>query len=83
LDRPSTATSLAKNNIGDDNKFSGEFKANLKLPNNCGESREISEITKICTSSFNHSMKTKSISDLVCGQPTETYGEDEAAKDCL
>ncbi|KAH0944792.1 hypothetical protein HN011_011606 [Eciton burchellii] len=80
LDRPSTATSLAKNNIGDDNIYS---VPNLKLPNNCNESREISEITKICTSTFNHSMKTKSISDLVCGQPTETCGEDEAAKDCL
>jgi len=80
LDRPSTATSLAKNNIGDDNIYS---VPNLKLPNNCNESREISEITKICTGTFNHSMKTKSISDLVCGQPTETCGEDEAAKDCL
>lgn len=83
MDRPSTTTtSLAKNNIGGDSIYS---VSSLKLPSSCEESREITEITKdfsVCASTFGHS-KAKSISDLVCGQPTEIYGEDEAAKDCL
>lgn len=91
MDRPSTTTtSFGKNNVGTDNIYS---VSTLKLPANCErqESIEISEMTKDfsvieCANSFGHSMKTKSISGLVCGQPTalpEIYGEDEAAKDCL
>ncbi|RLU18153.1 hypothetical protein DMN91_010396 [Ooceraea biroi] len=85
LDRPSTTTSLAKNaiNSGGDSIYP---VPGLKLPSNCEESREISEITKdfsVCASTFGHSMKAKSISELVCRQPSEISGEDEAAKDCL
>lgn len=88
LDRPSTTTSLGKNSIGSDNIYSVSAS---KLPANCErqESIEISEMTKdfsVCANTFGHSVKTKSIPGLVCGQPTalpEIYGEDEAAKDCL
>ncbi|KAK1133567.1 hypothetical protein K0M31_011369 [Melipona bicolor] len=86
----STATSLAsfgKNNLGDDNIYP---VSTVKLPSTCDhqESKEISEMTKdfsVCAQSFGHSVKAKSISDLVCGQTTlpEIYGEDESAKDCL
>ncbi|KAK9303733.1 hypothetical protein QLX08_004618 [Tetragonisca angustula] len=86
----STATSLAsfgKNNLGDDNICP---VSTVKLPSTCDhqESQEISEMTKdfsVCAQSFGHSVKAKSISDLVCGQTTlpEIYGEDESAKDCL
>ncbi|XP_032674254.1 glycerophosphocholine phosphodiesterase GPCPD1-like isoform X1 [Odontomachus brunneus] len=88
LDRPSTTTSLGKNNIGGDSIYSMPA---LKLSANCErqESMEISEMTKdfsVCANTFGHSVKTKSIPGLVCGQSTalpEIYGEDEAAKDCL
>ncbi|KOX71415.1 Glycerophosphocholine phosphodiesterase GPCPD1 [Melipona quadrifasciata] len=80
----STATSLAsfgKNNLGDDNIYP---VSTVKLPSTCDhqESKEISEMTKdfsVCAQSFGHSVKTKSISDLVCGQMTlpEIYGEDD------
>ncbi|EFN80521.1 glycerophosphocholine phosphodiesterase GPCPD1 isoform X1 [Harpegnathos saltator] len=89
LDRPSTTTSLGKNSsIGGDSIYSVPA---LKLSTSCErqESIEISEMTKdfsVCANTFGHSMKTKSIPGLVCGQPTvlpEIYGEDEAAKDCL
>ncbi|XP_029040573.1 glycerophosphocholine phosphodiesterase GPCPD1-like isoform X1 [Osmia bicornis bicornis] len=87
----STTTSLAsfgKNSIGGDNVYS---MSTVKLPPTCDhqESKEISEMTKdfsVCAKSFGHSVKAKSISDLVCGQTTtlpEIYGEDESAKDCL
>lgn len=86
----STATSPAsfgKNNLGDDNIYP---VSTVKLPSTCDhqESQEISEMTKdfsVCAQSFGHSVKAKSISDLVCGQTTlpEIYGEDESAKDCL
>ncbi|XP_034182764.1 glycerophosphocholine phosphodiesterase GPCPD1 isoform X1 [Osmia lignaria lignaria] len=87
----STTTSIAsfgKNSIGGDNVYS---MSTVKLPPTCDhqESKEISEMTKdfsVCAKSFGHSVKAKSISDLVCGQTTtlpEIYGEDESAKDCL
>lgn len=86
----STTSSLAsfgKNNLGD-NIYP---MSTIKLPSTCDhqESNEISEMTKdfsVCAKSFGHSVKAKSISDLVCGQTTalpEIYGEDESAKDCL
>lgn len=87
----STTTSFAsfgKNSIGDDNIYP---MSTVKLPSTCDhqESKEISEMTKdfsVCAKSFGHSVKAKSISDLVCGQTTtlsEIYGEDDTAKDCL
>ncbi|XP_029676266.1 glycerophosphocholine phosphodiesterase GPCPD1-like [Formica exsecta] len=85
LDRPSTTTSLAKNNvINGDNIYSAPT-----LEANCEENREINEITKdfsTCANTFgNSATNTKNVSDLMCG-PTalpEIYGEDETAKDCL
>lgn len=88
----STTTSFAsfgKNSIGDDNNIYPI--STVKLPTTCDhqESKEISEMTKdfsVCAKSFGHSVKAKSISDLVCGQTTtlsEIYGEDDTAKDCL
>ncbi|CAL7946892.1 unnamed protein product [Xylocopa violacea] len=84
----SSITSFGKNSIGGDNIYP---VSTVKLPSTCDhqESKEISEMTKdfsICAKSFGHSVKTKSISDLVCGQTTtlsEICGEDESAKDCL
>lgn len=86
LDRPSTTTSLAKNNI-----FNGDNVYSVPtLENTCEENREINEITKdfsTCANTFGNSpANTKNASDLMCGQPTappEIYGEDETAKDCL
>lgn len=85
MDRPSTTTSLAKNNvINGDNIYSAPT-----LEANCEENREINEITKdfsTCANTFgNSATNTKNVSDLMCG-PTalpEIYGEDETAKDCL
>ncbi|XP_012226995.1 glycerophosphocholine phosphodiesterase GPCPD1 isoform X2 [Linepithema humile] len=70
VDRPSATTSL-KSSI--DNIYS---VPTMKLPINCEESKEMTEITN----TFSHSVKTK---NLVCGQSSEMYAEDEAAKDCL
>ncbi|XP_076755709.1 glycerophosphocholine phosphodiesterase GPCPD1 isoform X2 [Xylocopa sonorina] len=84
----SSITSFGKNSIGGDNIYP---VSTVKLPSTCDpqESKEISEMTKdfsICAKSFGHSVKAKSISDLVCGETTtlsEICGEDESAKDCL
>jgi len=70
VDRPSTTTSLMKSSI--DSIYS---VPNIKLSTSCEESKEITEITN----TFSHSIKT----NLACGQSSEMYGEDEAAKDCL
>nr|XP_012151100.1 PREDICTED: glycerophosphocholine phosphodiesterase GPCPD1-like isoform X2 [Megachile rotundata]XP_012151102.1 PREDICTED: glycerophosphocholine phosphodiesterase GPCPD1-like isoform X2 [Megachile rotundata] len=83
-----SVATFGKNSIGGDNVYS---VSTVKLPPTCDhqESEEISEMTKdfsVCAKSFGHSVKAKSISDLVCGQTTalpEIYGEDESAKDCL
>lgn len=80
--------SLSKNNLGTENLYS---MPTVQVGNPCDnqESKEINEMTKdfsVCAKSFGHSVKAKSISDLVCGQTTalpEIYGEDESAKDCL
>ncbi|KYN40430.1 Putative glycerophosphocholine phosphodiesterase GPCPD1 [Trachymyrmex septentrionalis] len=86
LNRPSTTTSLLKNNVAGDSIYS---VSNMKLPTNCEESIEINEITKdfsVCANTFGHSVKTNGVSGVMCGQPaplSEFYGEDEAAKDCL
>ncbi|KAL6449256.1 hypothetical protein ACFW04_000713 [Cataglyphis niger] len=85
-DRPSTTTSLAKNNI-----FNGDNIYSIPtLEATCEENRQINEITKdfrTCANTFgNSSANMKNASDLMCGQPTappEIYGEDETAKDCL
>lgn len=86
-----STTSLAsfgKNSVDGDNMYP---MSTVELSSTCDhqESKEISEMTKdfsVCAKSFGHSIKPKSISDLVCGQTTtmpEIYGEDESAKDCL
>ncbi|XP_029178192.1 glycerophosphocholine phosphodiesterase GPCPD1-like isoform X1 [Nylanderia fulva] len=71
LDRPSTTTSLAKNNVDGESIYS--------VPTDCEENGEINEITKdfsTCANTFgNSAVNTKNISEI--------YEEDETAKDCL
>ncbi|XP_018370784.1 PREDICTED: glycerophosphocholine phosphodiesterase GPCPD1-like [Trachymyrmex cornetzi] len=83
LNRPSTTTSLLKNNVSGDSIYS---VPNMKLPANCEESIEINEITKdfsACANTFGHSVKTNGVSGGQSAPLPEFDGKDEVAKDCL
>ncbi|XP_053988445.1 glycerophosphocholine phosphodiesterase GPCPD1-like isoform X2 [Hylaeus volcanicus] len=81
-------SSFGKNTIDGDNIYPIQT---VKLPSTCDhqENKEINEMAKDfsdCAKSFGHTIKPKSISDLVCEQTAalpEFYEGDESAKDCL
>ncbi|XP_076283163.1 glycerophosphocholine phosphodiesterase GPCPD1 isoform X2 [Lasioglossum baleicum] len=81
-------TSFGKDTNGGDNIYP---ISTIKLPNTCDhqESKEISDVTKDfsdCAKSFGHSLKAKSISDVVCEQTAAIPGIYEEAKsptDCI